>query len=61
MFNLKSEKDRLRTLNIIYLRKKFNKFIIKYQSYPQSAKMDAFEQKICKCHSPAHESLGWEC
>ena len=31
--------------------KNLYKLKMKNQSYPKSAKIDAFEQKICKCHN----------
>ena len=33
-----------------------NKLIIIRQSYPKSRKIYAFEQKICKCHSPSDDN-----
>ena len=48
----KSGNARLRTWNIVYLFRNFNKLIIKYQLYPNSTKIDAFKQKICNCHWP---------
>ena len=32
---------------LFYLHRPFNKLSIKYQSYPKSTKIDAFEQEIC--------------
>ena len=34
-----------------------NKLSIKYQSYPNSTKIDAFEQIIYMCHNPNENKL----
>ena len=31
--------------------------MIKYQPYPNSTKIDAFEQRICLCHKPSNKLL----
>ena len=49
--------DTIDILCLVYSNFCSNKLSIKYQSYPKSRKMDAFEQKIFICHNYSNHQL----